>query len=106
MSWVYSLVWTLRHIECPGPKVLISEVVADGAKCPQSIVDLWVPGGPYGIGIDFGEAFTRKLKPEALASVRHKRLEARVQKNYPLFADQFIGEALASKPEHYAGAAA
>ena len=90
MTWTYSLVWTLKHIEPPGPVVLMTADVDDGQKCPQSIVDHWVPGGPYGIGIDFGEAFTRKRKPEVLASMRAKRTVARIEKNYPLFSEQFI----------------
>jgi len=45
----------------------------------------------------------KSLTKESLAEVRLKRLKRRIQKKYPLFADQFIAEAIENKPEYYAG---
>lgn len=41
--------------------------------------------------------------PQKLAKIRRQRLERRIQKKYPLFADQFIQEELERKPDYYAG---
>lgn len=35
--------------------------------------------------------------------IRRQRLERRIRKKYPLFADQFIRDELAKKPDYYAG---
>ena len=43
----------------------------------------------------------RKLSDEAKYRIRRKRLVRRITRKYPLFADQFIRDALLLKPEYY-----
>lgn len=45
----------------------------------------------------------KALSPDALASVRRKRLERRVRKKYPLFAEMMIQEEMEKKPDYYNG---
>jgi hypothetical protein len=46
---------------------------------------------------------TRQLSQESLAQQRLGRLSRRMRRKYPLWAEQFIAEAIAAKPQFYAG---
>ncbi len=43
----------------------------------------------------------RKVSPEGRSSIRQKRMEARIRKKDPLFADQFIEKKLKSNAEYF-----
>lgn len=106
---VWSIRWHNPYTEPPAgmPRTLAEMLVpvtggVDGAICPVEIRDYPRPRG-YTV---YCSALLEPLKPftpERLARTRRQRLERRVQTKTPLFAEQFIAEDLASKPEYYAG---
>lgn len=72
----------------------------DGGRVPAEIAGYPMPPH-YSLYIThIGPPPTRK-PPDALANIRRKRLAARNQKKYPLFAEQFTSEAIANKPDYY-----
>jgi hypothetical protein len=75
----------------------------DTSTPPKWFNDLHTIGDGYCISITAICTPTRQISAEALASVRRMRLERRMRKKYPLFADQMIQEELAAKPDFYAG---
>jgi hypothetical protein len=60
----------------------------------------------WSLAVGFIEAPRRELPLASKQSMRRKRLKTRLEKKYPLFADQFYEEALAEKPEYYGVATA
>lgn len=43
----------------------------------------------------------RRVSPEGKASIRLKRLQARINKKYPLFAEQALKKAIDKKPDYF-----
>ena len=54
-------------------------------------------------GVSPGMKPPKQLSQDAVKSVRRKRLTRRMEKKYPLFADQMIDEELQSNPDYYEG---
>ena len=70
---------------------------------PTSFSSLHVIGDHYCITIQAINPPPIMLNKTALASVRKKRAERRINKKYPLFADQFLSAEMNTKPDYYAG---
>lgn len=45
----------------------------------------------------------KQLPEKTLKSIRRKRLQRRIEKKYPLFADQFLEDEIKSKPDYFEG---
>lgn len=106
---LWQIAWGNPYTTPPegAPRVL-AEYFCPGhiTQCPQEIRNFtYSLGGGYGLGVSHFE-FARRLSQQSKASIRQKRLEARVEKKAPLFAEQFIAEAIQKKPEYYAGVTA
>ncbi len=69
----------------------------------EDLVPAWARALPdYMVFLSFDRAKPRRrYSAEAKAKIRRQRLEARVQKKAPLFAEQLISEALAKKPDYF-----
>lgn len=83
-----------------GTRIAEAPANHDGT-CPEVIKDLWRAGE---VAICFShETVIRQLSQEGLASVRQKRLRARLEKQVPLFAAEYERRELEQKPDFYAG---
>jgi len=45
----------------------------------------------------------KQMNKDSLAIIRQKRIKRRIQKKYPLFAEEFIQQEIAKKPDYYLG---
>lgn len=110
--WRYALRWSNPYTTPPngGPLELASVRVPAGSRTPPEIEALWRPGAGYAVCIDFEDcsyepAAGRRWTAERKGKVRVKRLESRIAKAFPLFADELIQRELEARPDYYAGAA-
>ncbi len=106
---VWQVQWSNAHTEplAGMPRILAEMFVpcepGQGAgRCPQQIEAYQRPPG-YGIYCAALAPPLRPLSPDRLATLRRRRLERREKEKHPLFADRFIAESLAAKPDYYAG---
>ncbi len=70
---------------------------------PQWFSDLCVIGDHYCVTCQAICTPPKVLPESSLAVVRQKRLKRRIEKKYPLFAQEFVGQEIERKPEYYAG---
>jgi hypothetical protein len=106
MPWfVYAVRWLNPYNRPADWPVVLCEMVTDSNRLPAEIQSYPLTrGGGYGVVIQpLAPAMTRQLSQESLAKQRLKRLERRMRRKYPLLAEQFIAEAIAAKPQFYAG---
>lgn len=68
---------------------------------PRAVLEVNEPG--YGLWVDTIEVPHPPRRQEQLASIRRRRMERRMREKYPLFAEEFIQQELARKPDYYAG---
>lgn len=103
--WRYSLRWGLPHRPCPGTHELAAAEVPAGWPCPPEIEALWKPGSGYVVSIDFGHSASgvRRWSNEAKSRARLRNLAERLQRQAPLFADEFFARETAQRPGYYAG---
>jgi len=111
----YTIQWHSPHTEPPDgqPRVKAEmfetteqrrEREARGERTPPEwFRELHKIGDGYCIGVQHISPPPRQLPRETLASVRRKRLRRRIEKKYPLFAEQMIAEEMAKKPAYYDG---
>lgn len=108
-QFIYSLCWSNPYTEPPNgqPKVLAQMTVISNSDkggapcCPAEVLNLWVAGSGYAIYCDYVHLPIQHWSPERTFAYRRKRLEARIRKKYPLFAEQMIAESIQAKPEYY-----
>lgn len=110
--WRYSLRWSNPYTQPPegGPVELLSVTVPAGSPTPAEIKTRWRPGVGYAICLDFDNASYepqagRQWSPERKGKVRVKRLQSRLGKAFPLFADELLERELQARPDYYSGAA-
>lgn len=115
IAWDVVLSWRNPHTSPPDgqPRELLRvrvPVVPGGRtgapETPAEIVALHEKigyGKGYGVAVGCVETEPRRLSQETKGRIRMNRLVNRMQKNHPLFADQFIEEAIAKKPGYYRG---
>ena len=106
---VWQVQWSNPYTSPPdGMPRLLAEmfVPRDGAdsdsRCPLEISSFHRPKG-YTVYATAIRPPLRPLPPERLARLRRQRLERRERAKRPLFADEFIEQALALKPDYYSG---
>jgi len=106
---IWSIKWGNPHRTPPDgkPQCLGQKVVRYdgpwGHTCPPELADLHQLGDGYSLNVTFVSKPPRMLPQQTLASIRLKRLRRRVEKKYPLFAEQIIADEIACKPDYYAG---
>ena len=104
MTVTYSIEWSNPYTEPPcGDRVLSTVDLPDGSECPKWMKDSLQPGSGYSLFVRFQEPEPRRLSKEGLASVRRKRLRARLDKSAPLFADELFDQEIERNPSYYAG---
>lgn len=81
---------------------IASAPATDEGKVPQEIADLW-KAGEIAICVSMPQKPTRKLAQQSLAEVRKKRLQRRLRKAAPLFAEQLEKEEIAKNADFYKG---
>ena len=70
---------------------------------PPEIMEVWKPGSGYRVTYTFINEPPKQQSQAALATTRQKRLRRRMEKKYPLLAEQFITEETAKNPDYYNG---
>ena len=90
------------------------------AGWPARLAEMFVPGGGsrppaeiLGVRYTLGSGYSltcqhvapppRQIGQDNLAVRRQKRAARRIERSAPLFAEQFLAEELAAKPDYYAG---
>lgn len=102
------LAWTNPYREPPNGLHVLAEVfrsnnTLNSREVPQEFCNLHKLGDGYGNSFTFLSCTVKKLPKETLSSIRKKRLIRRMEKKYPLFAEQFIQEEISLKQDYYAG---
>lgn len=111
---VWSVRWTNPYTQPPDnrPRVLIEVYRPEGhpevrgLKPPAAIqqaLDQVGLGSGYSLHWQPISAPPVIKPPDKLAVIRRKRLERRIRKKYPLFADEFIAQELARRSAYYDG---
>lgn len=110
-KWRCSLAWR-RGMEPPPegmPRVLLAVLCEKPHHCPQAIHDLWLemgPGSGWSVGWEMIEQRPiRRWSAEAKGRVRQLNLRRRIEKRFPLFAEIFIADELARRPQYFRGEA-
>jgi very-short-patch-repair endonuclease len=93
----------LITVEWRNPYTLMPSSPGGGAPpTPPEMLALWKPVGGYCITFTLLPCKPpRRLSAAAKFSIRRKRLEARVQRHCPLFAEEMIAEAMHKRPDYY-----
>lgn len=105
IRWRYSVRWCLPYTPCPGPLELMVVQVPPGQRAPQEILDCWAtrPQG-YGLCVDFPQSkAVKRWTAERKGAVRLKRLEARLQRQAPLFADELLEREQQERADYFKG---
>ena len=102
---LFQIAWGNPYAEPPdgAPRVL-AEYFAPGhmSAVPDAITAFpHSLGGGYGLAVTHFTPPIRRQAPQTLAGIRQKCLRRRIERKAPLFAQQFIDEALAAKPAYY-----
>jgi hypothetical protein len=71
-------------------------------RCPPEILEKMVLG-KWCVSWSAVMAPPKQLSKESLKSVRTKRLKRRMEKKYPLFADQLVDAEMKNNPDYYDG---
>ena len=107
VGFLYRLEWNNPYTNPPGglPRVMAEIYLrsenGEGARIPQVLMDLHKPGCGFCVSVRAISPPGKGLGPETLASVRRKRLRRRLEKKYPLFADQMFDEAINERPAYF-----
>jgi len=107
-GWLFRIEWANPYTNPPeGAPCILAEIFApdalNGSPPPELLSIPITPGGGYSISIRAIWPPPRQLSVEMLARVRRKRLDRRARAKMPLFADEFIRQEMAKKPDYYAG---
>lgn len=107
-QWRCSLAWRKGPLSPPPngmPRVLKAVLCDKPRPIPQEIHDLWHemgPGSGWSIGWErIDQHPIRRWSPEAKAKVRKGNLRKRIEKKFPLFAEDFIAAEMAARPDYY-----
>ena len=101
----YTVTWRNPYKPRPAglPKILCSSPFEEELTLPWIIASNWGINA-WAIGIYFEHPKQkRKMDEEKRASMRRKRMQTRVEKTAPLFADEFEKKELQQRPEYFAG---
>lgn len=106
-KWRCTLAWRKGPLPPPEgmPRVLKAVLCDLPHPVPKEIDDAWRemgPGSGWSIGWEMIEQRpVKRWSPEAKARVRQGNLRKRIERKFPLFADQFVAAELAARPEYY-----
>lgn len=105
---ILSVYWTNPHTSPPGDgeRILWSCTVLD-RRAENEILAAHAPavplGGGYGHGITIPIAPGRKLSAETKAKIRRRNLRRRIERQAPLFADEFFAAEIERRPDYFDG---
>lgn len=105
-GYVWRIAWNNPYTEPPDGKRILAEmyVLSDGhtgARRPAEIAAFSIPRGYSVCVTHIGKPIISKLRVETRAKIRQQRLAARHKAKAPLFAETFIAEDIAAKPDYY-----
>lgn len=105
---LFQIKWNNPYTTPPsGASRVLAEIflpdATDGKPPPEILAIPVTPGGGYSLAFRAIPPPPSQLPVETLARVRRKRLERRVRAKAPLFANEFIADELARKPDYYDG---
>lgn len=109
-KWRCTLAWRMGPKPPPEgmPRVLKAVLCDTAHPVPGEIHAAWLemgPGSGWSIGWEMIEQRpVKRWSPAAKAKVRQGNLRKRIEKKFPLFADQFIAAELAARPDYYEAA--
>ena len=105
----YSVAWRNPYTQPPegGPRVIAAMLVPRGQPAPEELQQLLREKGLGSGWCLCWELITqkpvRRWSQEARARVRKLNLRRRIEKRFPLFAEDFIAAEIASRPSYYEG---
>ena len=103
---LWSIAWRNPYDPPPSGLEVLARIFVPGhsTRAPEALKAIkYSLGGGYGVTWCAMTEPMRQRSPEVLASMRRKRLARRMNAKAPLFADFFVEQELARKPEYYAG---
>ncbi|PTV93557.1 hypothetical protein C8J27_1143 [Rhodobacter aestuarii] len=113
-KWHCRLFWGNPYTSPPHnmPRIALSVLCDLPYPIPDEIVRMSAPGTKYapGTGWTIGwecieQRPVRRWSTEAKGRVRHQNLRRRIEKRFPLFAEMFIADELARRPQYFRGEA-
>ncbi len=105
-GFIHSIQWSNPYTSPPsGAPRILAEVFTLGRMAPPEFnLVQYSRGGGYVKTIAYVEEVEiKELSRESLANVRKKRLARRVNSKVPMFAEFFIEQEVAKKPDYYDG---
>ncbi|SOC19571.1 hypothetical protein [Rhodobacter maris] len=113
-KWRCRLFWGNPHTSPPHgmPRIALSVLCDRPHPIPNEILQMSGPGTEYtpGTGWTVGweridQRPVRRWSAEAKGRVRQLNLRRRIEKRFPLFAEMFIADELARRPQYFRGEA-
>jgi hypothetical protein len=105
MLFRWSIAWRNPYTAPPDgwPRVLASVVTPTRYPPPPELLNLSCPGNGYALCFEVADTGKprRQFSLAAKQRIRGRNLERRVHRRWPLFAEEFIAEALRRKPDYY-----
>ena len=108
IKWRCSLAWRRGPGSEPPdgmPRVLLAVLCDSPHPVPPEIDALWRemgPGSGWSVGWQMMEQRPiKRWSREAKAKVRQSNLRRRMEKKFPLLAEQFIAAELSARPDYY-----
>ncbi|PZR00993.1 MAG: hypothetical protein DI533_04620 [Cereibacter sphaeroides] len=102
----WSLRWGNPNTSPPGGiRVKAAMLVQRGEPCPPEITELKVPGDGWALSWELvTQRPIKRWSRQARSRVRIRNLRIRLEKKFPLFAEAFIADELAARPDYFAAA--
>lgn len=105
---IWALRWSNPYTSPPDGRRVIKELFFPIDHpylrvCPPELQAIYIPGNGYSVCWTPVVTSPKRLPEDKLALVRQKRLRRRMEKRYPLLAEQFIEEEMKKRPKFYAG---
>ena len=100
----WSIRWGHPRTDPPGggARVKAAILVPRGQSCPAELLEQKVPGDGWALCWELvSQKPIRRWSPEAKARVRQQNLRRRIEKKFPLFAEDFIAAELAARPDYF-----
>ena len=110
-NWRCRLFWGNPRTEPPHgqPRIIMAILCEKPHPIPDAILekmreDEYKPGSGWSIGWECIEQRPiKRWSPEARARVRQNNLRRRMEKKYPLFAEDFIAAEMNKRPRYFQG---
>lgn len=111
-KWRCRLFWGNPYTSPPDgmPRIAMAVLCDQSHPIPDEIEQKCKPGTEYGPGSGWTIGWecieqrpVRRWSQEARARVRQRNLRHRIEKKFPLFAQDFIAAEMAARPSYYEG---